>query len=563
MNKILLHTSILIFFGACTVEQIEENFNENSNENSTESVITTINNNCENGLSAAYGYNAFIQNDVTIQSGDTEGPIAMGGNLTIDGSFTVATQSAGSYFDNNEELGASLVIDGKVIYQAKEGINLNQGYLKIGDLTGSTVYDLDNNNVATNTRVTAGDYNETPRILLQRNQTLESVNAPDIIDFEAAFEELNSASISLSQLKNNIIIENGNKITLADSTLNVLNLTGEELNNLTNFTFNNQPTVDSPLLINVDAEGEFAWNVQNQAGIGDQHGGFIVYNFYNNSQITIEKGTTIMGSVLAPSSHVIKMSSDNINGQVIAKSYIHMNGELHQHPFIYCQDNEEEETEECSLTVELIEEYDGEGYEISVNTVNEDLTYEWSTGDTSSSIYVFPNSTTTYTVNVSDENGCVATESLTIEFEETEQCNLTIELIEEYDGEGYEIYVDTQNLTYEWSTGDTSSSIYVFPFSTTTYTVNVTDENGCTATESLTIEFEETEQCNLTIELRDEYDGEGYEIYVDTQNENLSYEWSTGETSPSIYVFPFSTTTYIVYVTDENGCTTSESITIL
>ena len=144
------------------------------------------------------------------------------------------------------------IINGKIIYQDSEGINLNQGYLKIGDLTESTVYDLDNNNVATNTRVTPGQYNATPRILLQRNQQLVSIDAPDVIDFETAFEELNSASVSFSQFANNITIENGNKITLAENTLNVLNVTGEELNNLTNFTFNNQPTADSPLLINVD-----------------------------------------------------------------------------------------------------------------------------------------------------------------------------------------------------------------------------------------------------------------------------------------------------------------------
>ena len=433
-SKLLTYISVFALLGSCTSEQIEQNLNENPldgslieipgnedpNENPSDDGVTEISNNtCENGLTAAFGYNAFIQNDVTIQSGDTEGPIALGGDLTINGSFTVATQSAGYLYHNEEELAASFVIDGKVIYQSSEGINLNQGYLKIGDLSGSTVYDLDNNNVATNTRVTPGDYEETPRILLQRNQSLESIDAPNIIDFDTAFAELNSASISLSELENNIEIENGNKITLAPDTLNVLNVTGEELNNLINFTFNNKPSPSSPLLINVDYNGDFVWTVQNQAGIGDQEGAYIVYNFYNTSQITIDSGTTIMGSLLAPSSHVIKKSSDNINGQVIAKSYIHMNGELHQHPFIFCQsdddqDEEEEEEEECNLSIELIAEYDGEGYEIYVSSNVDNLTYEWSTGRTKSDIYVSPFVTTTYSVFVTDQNGCTTGESITI-----------------------------------------------------------------------------------------------------------------------------------------------------
>lgn len=70
------------------------------------------------------------------------------------------------------------------------------------------------------------------------------------------------------------------------------------------------------------------------------------------------------------------------------------------------------------------------------------------------------------------------------------------------------------------------------------------------------------EECTLAIELVDEYDGEGTEIYVNTEDEILTYEWSTGDTSSSIYVFPSDTTTYTVTVTDINGCTTSESLTI-
>ncbi len=359
-NRLFIYASVLLALGACTAEQIDGDFDLESPETlidgdfdleSAETLVDTNSITCDNGLSAAFGYNAFILNDVTLQSGDTEGAIALGGDLTVDGAFTVATQTAGAFFDNEDELASSLVVNGAVIYASNEGINLNQGYIKIGDLTGTTIHDFDNNDVATNTRITPGEFGDTPRILSQRNQIAESVAVADVIDFETAFAELNAASLSFSELENNVIIEENNKITLAEDTINVLNLTGEELNNLVNFTFNNQPTVDSPLLINVDAAGEFVWTVQNQAGIGDEHGNFIVYNFFNSTQITIESGTTIIGSLFAPSSDVIKVSSDNINGQVIASSYIHMNGELHEHPYILCPAVEEEEVIETDEPV--------------------------------------------------------------------------------------------------------------------------------------------------------------------------------------------------------------------
>ena len=73
---------------------------------------------------------------------------------------------------------------------------------------------------------------------------------------------------------------------------------------------------------------------------------------------------------------------------------------------------------------------------------------------------------------------------------------------------------------------------------------------------------DDDEVCSLTVELKTEYDGEGTTIYVETEEENLSYTWSTGATEASIYVFPVGTTTYTVTITDENDCTITESITI-
>ena len=47
--------------------------------------------------------------------------------------------------------------------------------------------------------------------------------------------------------------------------------------------------------------------------------------------------------------------------------------------------------------------------------------------------------------------------------------------------------------TFVWSTGETTQTITVMPEETTTYTVVVTDENGCTAEDSITITVEESE----------------------------------------------------------------------
>ena len=294
----LFFASLMVLFGACSSDTpaLDETPDIGSIETTLgQDEIGT----CVMDVSPAFRYNAFILNDVSLGSGDSEGPIALGGNLVINGAFTVAAHEAGSLFDGNDDLAASLVVGGSVIYETTEGIKVNHGNIKVGDLTGSVVHDFDNNNVATNTRITPGDFQQTPRILSQRHQLFESIAVSGLIEFDSAFATIRDASLRASTLENNVTIAENNKITLANG-LNVLNITGAELNNLVDFTFNNQPTIDSPLLVNVSTEENFVWTVQNQAGIGDQQGAFIAYNFFNAEQINIVSGTSIMGSLIAP-----------------------------------------------------------------------------------------------------------------------------------------------------------------------------------------------------------------------------------------------------------------------
>ena len=50
-----------------------------------------------------------------------------------------------------------------------------------------------------------------------------------------------------------------------------------------------------------------------------------------------------------------------------------------------------------------------------------------------------------------------------------------------------DVYGGTGNYTYEWSTGETTGSIYVCPTEETVYTLTVRDENECEATASVTV----------------------------------------------------------------------------
>lgn len=66
-----------------------------------------------------------------------------------------------------------------------------------------------------------------------------------------------------------------------------------------------------------------------------------------------------------------------------------------------------------------------------------------------------------------------------------------------YEGEDLEIYIKDPivGATYAWSNGDTGERIIVSPIQTTSYTVTVTDQNGCTATDVVTVEVR-TAKCD-------------------------------------------------------------------
>ena len=105
-------------------------------------------------------------------------------------------------------------------------------------------------------------------------------------------------------------------------------------------------------------------------------------------------------------------------------------------------------------------------------------------------------------------------------------------------------------VSYVWSDGETTASAYLLPGS---YTVTTTDVNGCTDVESVSISDLGEPTANIT--------ASGTSI-CDEQTVNLSsdfatsYNWSTGSTASNIDVGPG---TYTLTVTDENGCTSTDS----
>ena len=118
----------------------------------------------------------------------------------------------------------------------------------------------------------------------------------------------------------------------------------------------------------------------------------------------------------------------------------------------------------------------------------------------------------------------------------------------------------TGGVSYLWNPGgNTSSSITVTPSATTDYIVSVTDTNGCSNTDTVTISLFPPLNTSLG---PDQTICTGQSVQLNTSG-GISYSWSpNGETSSGIIVSPAVSTTYSVLVADTFGCTDADTISI-
>ncbi len=168
----------------------------------------------------------------------------------------------------------------------------------------------------------------------------------------------------------------------------------------------------------------------------------------------------------------------------------------------------------------------------------------------------------TYTVTVRDNNGCSVVESLEI----TQPAQLTVSLSAgTLNCHGETTYVTaetnggTGDVSYLWSNTETTPSL--LQMGGGTYSVTVTDANGCIATASTTID----EPAELTSSLSAGTIGcnGGTANITNTVNggtEPITYEWSNGANTQGLTGVVAGE--YTVTVMDNNGCSVVQSATI-
>ncbi len=178
--------------------------------------------------------------------------------------------------------------------------------------------------------------------------------------------------------------------------------------------------------------------------------------------------------------------------------------------------------------------------------------YQWSTGATTQTLVV--NTPDTYSVTVTDANGCVGADEILVSVNETPTVTLGDD-ISVCTGESVELDAGSGFSSYQWSTGATTQTLVVN--TPDTYSVTVTDANGCVGADEILVSVNETP----TVTLGDDISiCTGESVELDAGSGFSSYQWSTGETSQSIKIE--NSEEVSVVVTDLNGCTATASVTL-
>lgn len=195
----------------------------------------------------------------------------------------------------------------------------------------------------------------------------------------------------------------------------------------------------------------------------------------------------------------------------------------------------------------------GNSMTLSTDTCNQCI-YEWSTGETSSSITI--DSEGTYYLTVTNNNNCTVTDSVII----IAASNPDAQII----GDSVICFGDSTTLTvsgdyeYIWDNGS-AGPITVTPIQDTTLRVTIFDrETLCSKRDSINIHVNPSLTASISSRTLEICAGDSTLL---TASEGVRYLWSTGDTTASIYAKDAGV--YSVTIFNEYGCLDSASIVLV
>jgi len=192
-------------------------------------------------------------------------------------------------------------------------------------------------------------------------------------------------------------------------------------------------------------------------------------------------------------------------------------------------------------------------------------TYAWSTGQSGQSITVTPAITTIYTVTATSSGGCSDTAQTTVT---VDQLSATITEVDAHcghpDGSASVLPSGTSTYTYLWNTVPPQYNQTAVNIPAGSYSVTVTDANGCTTSATTTVGDLPGPSVSITniIDETCSLSNGSVTITVSGGTSGYTYQWDSNPPQYSQTLQNVSAGSYNITVTDANNCTATNSVTL-
>jgi len=176
-----------------------------------------------------------------------------------------------------------------------------------------------------------------------------------------------------------------------------------------------------------------------------------------------------------------------------------------------------------------------------------------------------PDSTITYTVTVTNAQGCTNQGTVQVTVNPLPSVNAGLDEVICY-GDEIQLTANGTAVSYTWAPSTISppnqQTVTVSPNSTTTYTVTGTDANGCSNTDQVTVIVMPAPSVSADYDTTI-FAGDPANLFGTGSSGIISWIWNPGNISgQNIVVTPEETTWYVLTVTDTNGCTNQDSVLV-
>ncbi len=198
---------------------------------------------------------------------------------------------------------------------------------------------------------------------------------------------------------------------------------------------------------------------------------------------------------------------------------------------------------------------------ISVSNGTEPYTFSWSNGSSDEDINNLPSGK--YTVEVTDDKGCIAQKAFNLP--EPAPIQISYEIVSETCSESQEININasggSMEYTYSWSDGSTSSQLS--NATSGTYTVTVTDSKSCTATQEIVVEeLAELSACLIQDLTSEVVCGSTGNVMMSSTPDAISYSWTISSSDNSWAISSASDQAQIQYNAGSAGSNATFTLTV-